>query len=183
MFGKKKASEHGPIVETIRDARVGDVFTITGQAVEYEDSYFIVEKLNRYSSQQSQWFELLGVDGETRLWISWSDKRGLFITATPDNRPIGLSQLGITDDDLIQLDNEQSIDNRITFDGEDFFFKNSGEVFFFEDNEGEGHGHYVWDFDGESGSRVMTVFKWEAQPFHAYVSDVVAADDVTVYKR
>ena len=44
LFGKKKPKrDAAPAIETIRDARVGDVFTVTGLELEFEDSYFIIE--------------------------------------------------------------------------------------------------------------------------------------------
>ena len=88
--------------------------------------------------------------------------------------------LGNSYDEEVILYNE---DVNMSFDGEVFHYKNSGEVFFFEDNRGEGHGHYLWEFESDDGSRVLSVDKWEGRPFHAYVSDVVPADNVAVYRR
>ena len=48
MFGslfrkrKKRPSAPESVGDSIREARNGDVFTITGLSMEYEDSYFIV---------------------------------------------------------------------------------------------------------------------------------------------
>ncbi len=184
LFGRKKPRpSDAPAVETIRDARVGDVFTVTGLELEYEDSYFIIEKLNRYANEHSEWYELLGVDGEVRLWLSYSGGGDLFVTATPDDRAMGLSQIGVTEDDLVRMDNEHAIGNSVSIDGERFHYKNSGEVFFFEDNREEGHGHYLWEFESDDGIRVLSIDKWEGRPFHAYLSDVVPADNVAVYGR
>ncbi len=184
LFGRKKPKRGADrVVETIRDARVGDVFTVTGLALEYEDSYFIIEKRNRYASPNSEWYELLGVDSNARLWLNYSAGGDLFMTATPDERPMGLSQLGITEDDLVRMDNEHAIDNSVSFDAETFHYKNSGEVFLFEDGMGEGHGHYVWEFEADDGSRVLSIDKWEGRPFHAYVGQVVPAENVAVYGR
>ena len=185
LFGRKKPkpSTATPVVETIRDAKVGDVLTVTGLELEYEDRYFIIEKLNRYASEHSEWYELLGVDGDTHIWLSYSGGADQFVTATPDERALGLSQIGVTEDEIVRMDNEHAIDNSVSFDGEVFHYKNSGEVFFFEDNRGEGHGHYLWEFESDDGSRVLSVDKWEGRPFHAYVSDVVPADNVAVYRR
>lgn len=184
LFGRKKPKrDAAPVIETIRDARVGDVFTVTGLELEYDDSYFIIEKLNRYASENSEWYELLGVDSDARLWLSYSGSGDLFVTATPDERALGLSQIGVTEDDLVRMDNENAIDNSVSFDGNTFHYKNSGEAFFFEDNRGEGHGHYMWEFEADDESRVLSVDKWEGRPFHAYVSDVVPAENVAVYGR
>ena len=170
-------------IDSIKEAGVGDVFTITGLSIEYEDSYLIIEKMNRYASSSGEWHELLGVDGEKRLWVQWSDGGGLFVTATGDNRPVGLKQLGITRDKLIRMDEEHSLDNFLTYDGTRYNYRNSGEAFYFQDNLGEGEGYYLWEFEGEDGSKMLTVDKWEGTPFQVYVSDVVSPDNITVYKR
>lgn len=184
LFGKKKPKrDDASVVETLKDARVGDVFTVTGLELEYEDSYFIIEKLNRYASQHSEWYELLGVDGDLRLWLSYSGGPDLYVTATPDDRAMGLAQIGVTESDLVRMDNEHAIDNTVSHEGDVFHYKNSGEVFFFEDNRGDGHGHYLWEFESDDGSRVLSIDKWEGRPFHGYVSDVVPADNVAVYGR
>ena len=65
LFGRKKkrpASTETP--ETIADARVGDVFTISSASVTHADAYFIVEKVNRYESHAGETHEMLGVDGD-----------------------------------------------------------------------------------------------------------------------
>ena len=184
LFGKKKPKrDAAPTIETIRDARVGDVFTVTGLELEFEDSYFIIENLNRYASQQSEWYELLGVDGDARLWLTYSGGGDMYVTATVEDRAMGLSQIGVTEDDLVRMDNEHAIDNSVSLDSDVFHYKNSGEVFFFEDNRGEGQGHYLWEFESEDGSRVLSIDKWEGRPFHAYVSDVVPAENIAVYGR
>ena len=61
LFGKKKDL---PSVNTdgvtIKDAVVGDVFTLNGFAVQYDDSYFIIEELNKFTSKAGDWQELRG---------------------------------------------------------------------------------------------------------------------------
>ena len=184
LFGrKKKPPASTSLGDSIKDAVVGDVFTITDLSIEYEDSYFIIEKLNRYTSAGGQWHELLGVDGDDRLWIYWSDQGGLSITVMSDERPIGLSSLGLDGEDLIRMDEEQSIDNNVTIDGARYYYTNSAEAFYYEDNTGNGEGFYVWDFASEDGTRVLSIDKWEGQPFQAYVNDIVSPDSITVYKR
>lgn len=184
LFRRKKRPSAVPDSgETIDDARPGDVFTISGLSLDLDDSYFIIEKLNRYESAFGSWKEVLGVDGENRVWVQWSSAGGLYVTAAPERRPVGLAQLGVTEAELIRLDEEESIDNHITYDGTRYFYRNSGEALLFEDDGQQGEGFYVWDFSAEDDSGVLSVIKWEGRPFEADVSDVMTPDSITMYKR
>ena len=137
--------------ESIRSARVGDVLTISGYSVEYDDRLFFIERIHRYSSPSDTWYELLCVEGDDRLWVDWTDGRELSVTVTEDTGPSGLTATGLTEEDLIQLDEEHSIDNYVTIDGDNYYYRNSAEVLFFQDNRGPGDAYYQWDFLRERG--------------------------------
>ena len=185
LFGKRKkrspAPDAGSLGDSVKEARIGDVFTVTGLSLEYEDSYLIVEKMNRYESASGEWFEILGVDGDKQLWVQWSGGGGLFVTANAGAKPVGLNQVGVTEDDLIRMDDEHSIDNHIDYEGVRYSYKNSSEAAYYQDNKGEGEGYYLWEFSAEE--KVLSIDKWEGMPFQAFVSDVVPPESITVYKR
>ena len=187
LFGKKKrrpsAEDSSTLTESIRDARPGDVLTVTGLELDYEDAYFIVEEMNRYESSAGSWTELLGVDGDKRLWLNWSDEGGLFVTAMPDGKPAGIEQAGLTRDELVRIDEAQSVDTSITYEGERYYFRHSGEALYFRGNERREEAFYVWDFTSEDGDKVLSIAKWEGMPFQVFASDVVPPESVTVYKQ
>ena len=150
--GKKRREPVGPPVdESIRAARVGDVMTFSGLSLEHDERLFYVERIHRYSSAADTWYEMLCADGDERLWLDWTDGRELSVTITPDTGPSGLNATGLTEDDLIQLDEEHSIDNYVTIDKSNFYYRNSAEILFFRDNRGSGDGFYQWDFLSEDG--------------------------------
>jgi hypothetical protein len=186
LFGrrkKKRGAGAGPAPdETIRAARVGDVVSIQGLALEYDDIYFFVERLHRYTSDAETWFELTCVDGDTHIWIDWTDGYDLFVTATDDPDPTGLESIGLTEEQLIDLDEEHSIDNQIEVEGDQYFYKNSSEVMFYQDNRGRGKGFYLWDFIREDGERVLAVSKWEGRPFEVAFGEVIDSNRITLYK-
>ena len=187
LFGKRGrkrgAGGAGPAQDdSIRAAKAGDVVSIQGLALEYDDLYFFVEKINRYSSDADTWYELTCVDGDTHVWIDWTDGHDLFVTATDDPDPVGLASIGLTEEELIDLDEEHSIDNYIEVEGDKYYYRNSSEVTFYQDNRGQGEGFYLWDFIREDGDRVLSVSKWEGRPFEATFSEVIAPDRITLYK-
>ena len=54
---------------------------------------------------------------------------------------------------------------------------------YFEDDMGEGAGFYLWEFASDDGARILSVVKWDDMPFQIYISEVVSADRLSVYKR
>lgn len=186
LFGKgkkRKGVGAGPAQDdSIRAAKIGDVLSIQGLALEYDDLYFFVEKIHRYSSASDTWYELTCVDGDTHIWIDWTDGYDLFVTATDDPDPVGLASIGLTEEQLIDLDEENSIDNFIEVEGARFDYRNSSEVTFYQDNQGQGIDFYHWDFLREDEDRALSISKWEGRPFEAVFTDVVDPDSIKLYK-
>ena len=186
LFGRKKkkrpASTETP--ETIADARAGDVFTISSASVMHDDAYFIVEKINRYESYAGESYELLGVDGDTRLWAEWSGRGStLSISVRLHERPMSIERLGLTEADLKRMDEEHSLDNGFEYEGTSYYYANSGEWLLFEDGAGEGHGSYVWEFTDHDHGQFVSIVKYEGTPFEAYLSESVSPESVTVYRQ
>ena len=185
LFGrKKKRPASAETTETIADARVGDVFTISSASVTYDDAYFIVEKVNRYEGYAGDSHELLAVDGDTRLWVEWSGQgSALSIAVRAEERPMSIERLGLTEADLKRMDEEHSLDNGFEYDGAHYYYGNSGELFFFEDGAGEGHGLYGWEFADYDHRRFASIVKWEGTPFEAYLSESVSPESISVYRQ
>ena len=119
--GKKRPPAAQLPGNTIRAAQVGDVLVVQGLALEYDSLYFVVENIHRYGGNRLSWFELEVADAEHRLWLEWQEEGdGLFITATDDRRPVTLEALGLTEADLITLDEEHSLGNSISVEGRRF---------------------------------------------------------------
>ena len=184
LFGKQKRRPDAPPEEEgLKDARVGDVITVSGLSPDYDDAYLIVEKINRYEGATGNWYELICADGDRRVTIEWSPGDDQFVTASEAGRPLSLSSIGVTADDLIRMDETQSVDNQVAYEGRKFYYRNSSEVSFYPDDSSEGEGFYLWDFTSEDMSGVISVVKWEGAPFEVYVSEVVPPESINVYRR
>ncbi len=187
LFGRGKKKRAKPasesLGESIIDAAPGDVFTITGLSIEYEDSYFVIDKVHKYESSYSEWREVIASDGEHKIVLNWSDDGELFVTAAPETRPMGLGTLGVSEDDLSRMDSEHSLDNHLDFDGARYNYKNSGEAFFYENTTGTAERFWIWEFASEDEDKVLSIDKWEDTPFQGYASEVVPPESIAVYKK
>ena len=186
LFGRKRRppapSQSLSSSDSIREARVGDVMVVRGLSLEYDDTYFLIEQSHRYESPAGEWHELVAAEGDQKIWLEWSDGEELFITASASREPVGLSNIGLSEDNLIQLDEENSIDNHIDVEEKRYRYRNSSQALYFKDNRGSGEGFYVWDFVAEDEQEVLSITKWEGVPFEAYFSVVISPDNVTLYK-
>ena len=193
--GKKQRTSQlaRPVLDdSIMNPQVGDEIAIFGLTEGFDDVYrtierrdsFVVEQKNRYESDAGEWFEVIGEDGERRFWVEWAEEDELFVTATTNKRPMGLASVGLTEEKLIQMDEENSIDNHFTYDGTRYHYKNSHEVIYYEDEDedGGGEGFYLWDFVSQEERRVLSVVKWEGVPFQVFISEVVPPGKISVLK-
>ena len=189
LFGGRKSkrpssSESSQADETLRSARVGDVVVISGFSPTLEDSYVIADKINRYESPLGKWYDLIGTDGDRPVAIEWSDDRGrLSILVSVQESPMGLSAIGVTEDELVRMDEEQSLENGIDYGGERYAYSNSYEVFRFEDGGQDGEGFYLWEFFTQGRQKTIAVVKWEEMPYEVYASEAVSSDRVSVFKK
>ena len=188
LFGKRKrgrSSEADSSLhdETIRSAGVGDVLVITGFSPTFEDAYFLIERVSRYESPFGKSYELICVDGDRRAGIEWSEDDELHISVTEQDAAVGLASVGLTNDKLVSMDEEQSTDNHITFEDEQYFYGNSYETFYFKDNKGQGEGFYMWEFVSEDREKMIAVVKYEGMPYEVYPSVAVSPSIVSVFRK
>ncbi|MFC1850689.1 DUF4178 domain-containing protein [candidate division CSSED10-310 bacterium] len=168
---------------TIKNVGVGGVLTISGFSDDFQDLDFVVEKVNRYERGSSKWYELTGTHQDKKLFIEWEyDDGEFFITATSSKKGFRLSKLGLKEEDLVKFDEDQSQENSFERDGEKFYFEQSGEVVFYEDNRGPGEGFYAWNFKNEDETRVLTVEKWEGDPFEVFEGKVIDHSSIEIFK-
>lgn len=184
IFGrKKKPSGREPADDSIRSAKTDDIVFIPGFWETGDDAYLIVEEINRLESAYGESREVIGVDGERRASLEWTDDDGLHISATTQERPLGLSAVGLDYDTLVEWDEYKSIENSIEYDGQRYFYRNSYEVLYFKGNSRDGEGFWIWEFIREDEEGAVTVVKWEGLAFEVYVSVSVSPHLVTVYKK
>ena len=187
LFGKKRRSQPPPSQNTsstdsIRSARVGDVLMVKGVSLEYDDAYFFIEQIDRYEGPAGTSYEIVAADGDSQVWVEWSDEDGLNVAAADNRRPRSLASLGLTEDDLVHLDQDQSIDNYVTVEEQRFFYRHSFEALYFREGWGAGEGFYVWDFVAENEDAALSITKWEGLPFEGFFTKVLSPHSLTLYR-
>ena len=181
LFRKNKEDEK-PSEEDIGSATAGDVIVVAGFSETFGDAYFIVEEINRYEGIDT-WYELIGADGDRKVAFEASDNSSLHIAVTEQQQPLGLVRIGVSEDELVRMDDDHSIDNGFVFNDERYSYVNSQEVRFFKGDQTDWEGLYLWEFKGENGENLLSVIKWEGLPFEVYEHKLLSSSLVSLFRK
>ena len=174
---------------SIRAAHVGDVVVVQGLSLELDEAYLVIEQIHRYAGNGFQWREVVAADARRQIRLECSGEGDdLFVTASAGRWPVGLDAIGLTEGDLIRLDEEHSIDNGVVIEARRYAYRNSFEAFYYPDGpdgpdgpDEAGEGFYVWEFVADDGRDVLAITKFEGIPFEAHFSEIIDPDNVLVY--
>lgn len=168
---------------TVADARIGDNISISGAGDSYSDLDFTVDHSNRYEAGEKQWFDLSGKHAERRVILEVRNEddetevRGFL-----DGKKLSLEDLGLSEDDLAQMDQRQNTADNFEFDGKNWFYRLSKEMGVFRDGQPQGAGFYGWEFLEEGGMRYLSIRKREGEPFSASLAVKLNPADITVFR-
>lgn len=168
---------------TIADARRGDNISISGAGDNYSDLDFTVDHSNRYEAGEKQWCDVGGKHGERRvvLEIRSADDE-LDVRGFLDGKKLTLEDLGLSEDDLAQIDERQNTADNFPFEDKSWYYLFSKEVGVFHDGQTQGAGFYGWEFIEETGQRYMSIRKREGEPFSASIAVKLNSADITVFR-
>ena len=188
IFRKKKQTKPTESIEAltdlrVTDAQVGDSISISGAGDDYEDLDFDVDRKHRYDSGGDESFELSGLYRGRRSFLEVSQDDQISVVLYAGNVKPELHDLGLSEEDLTRMDENQDRAEVCEYDGRRWNFQESGEVNFFREAGSTGEGFYSWEFREESGAGVLSVQKWEGEPFEVSLGRVVNADDVHVFRH
>lgn len=187
IFKKKSKKSPSPPPQDlsnlrITDARAGDVLSIQGAGDDVEDLQFTVDRRNRYQSGNETWYEVSGIYHGRRIFVGYYEDDELEVTANLESRKLTLQDLGITEEDLVRMDEEQSRSNTVAYAGQRWSYSKSHEISYFRDGQGNGEGYYSWEFDSEDGKQELCIEKWEGEAFEAMVARRMHPDDCRVFR-
>ena len=164
---------------TIKDATRGDNIILSGAGQSYQDLSFTVDRLNRYESNGERWFELSGFSAGKRVFLEWSEDDELEITLQRQGG-LHLEAIGVTEEDLAQMDEERSRSRFIEYQGKRWSYRESAEAGYFKDDGPEGEGFYYWKFDCDELQ--LFIEKYEGDPFEVGISEKISPNRVRIFR-
>jgi hypothetical protein len=186
MFFDRKPAHPAPQEDLanlkVTDALIKDTLSVTGAAEDFSDVDFTVDRCDRYEAGSRRWTELSGTWRDRRVLLEVHNDETVEVLGNFDGRRITLDELGLSEDDMAQLDARQNAADFVDFEGKFWLYRLSREMGVFSDNAGTGRGFYGWQFHEQDGKRYLSVRKFEGEPFTACIWVKVEPTDVTVFR-
>ncbi|MBC8165617.1 MAG: DUF4178 domain-containing protein [Bryobacteraceae bacterium] len=166
----------------LQQAKPGDSISIPGAADDFSDVDFTVDRRSAYESLNRRWTDLSGEWRGSRVYLEVHPGVDPEVMAIVSPRKFTLPDLGISEDDLKDMDARQDPTTFVTFEGKQFLFEASREVGYFENETGEGEGLYRWLFHETGSNRLISIEKWEGEPFDVRLAQRLNPRDITVFR-
>jgi len=166
----------------VTDARKGDVLSISGAGDNMTDLDFTVDRFARFDAGSHNTVWLRGLYHERRVTLRLDIGDDLDVNLANDPRKLTLEDLGLSEDDLAQMDERQNTADSFEFDGKVWLYRRSREVKAWSGDSAQPTGFYDWEFQEQDGKRALEVRKSEGEPFAVTLYTAVPASDVTVYR-
>lgn len=164
------------------NAHKGDVVSISGAAEDYSDLDFPVDRRSAYESGNRRWVDLSGEYRGRRVYLEVYRYPQKDFIGILDGKKLTLADLGVTEQQLTDLDTRQDPNAFVEYEGKRWFYDSSREIGYFENEGTEAEGLYRWLFQEKDGSRLICIEKWEGEPFDVRIARRLNAQDITVYR-
>jgi len=186
----KKPKTPAPAVAPVEDlanlkpaqARAGDVISIAGAGDGMTDLDFNSDRCTWYQAGTHNWFELSGVYRERRVAMRVDTGNEQAVSIATDARQPTLEDLGLSEDDLAQMDERQNTGDSFDFDGKVWLYRMSREVQATRSDQPQPAGFYYWEYCEQSGPGLIAIRKEQAEPFAVTRYRGIPAADVTIYR-
>ena len=190
----KKSEEPGPKGSPLRakapdlahlkvtDARVGDVISVSGAGDDLSDLDFTADRCAWFEAGPRRWFELSGGYRERRVSLRVATGEDVEAAVHTDPRKLTIEDLGVSEDDLAQMDERQNTADFFEFDGKTWLYRLSREAQARRSDEAEIAKFYYWEFQEQGGKGLLGIRKAEGEPFAVTLATTIYPGDVTVYR-
>jgi hypothetical protein len=166
----------------VSEARVGDAISISGAAPDFSDLDFTVDRRDICEAGSRRWIELSGTWRDQRIYLEIHNEDAIQILGSFDGRSITLDELGLSEEDLGQMDQRQNPSDFFDYDGKFWLYRFSREIGLFTWGATTGRGFYCWQFQEQDSKRFMSIRKFEGEPFNATIWKQLDPADVTIYR-
>src|ERR1035437_982075 len=112
----------------VTDARTGDVLSVAGAGDRMTDLDYTVDRGTRFEAGSRTWVELAGAYLNRRVSVRIGGDEEVEIFLHADARKIALEDLGLSEDDLAQMDQRQNPSDSFEFDGATWMYGLRREV-------------------------------------------------------
>jgi hypothetical protein len=164
------------------DARSGDVISVAGAGDEMADLDFTADRTAWFQAGSRSWMEVSGPYRERRAGLRVANEEQVEVAVSTDARKLTIEDVGVSEDDLAQMDERQNTGDSFEFDGKVWLYRLSREAQAKRDDQPQPAHFYYWEFREQNGRGLLAIRKAEGEPFAVSLYQGVAAADVTVYR-
>ena len=186
MFFDHKRAQNGPVPDLanlkVTEARVGDALSVLGAAPDFSDIDFTVDRLDGYEAGNRRWFEVSGTWRDGRVYLEVHSGDTAEVLGNFDGRQLTLDELGVSEDDLAEMDQRQNPADFFDYNGKFWLYRFSREIGVFRAGTTTGRGYYGWQFQEQDSKRFLSIRKFEGEPFAGSIWTRIEPGDVTVYR-
>ncbi|HZS54682.1 MAG TPA: hypothetical protein VFA65_09785 [Bryobacteraceae bacterium] len=166
----------------ITEARISDTLSVAGAAADFSDIDFTVDRCDGYEAGTRHWRELSGMWRDRRVYLEVHNEDTATVLGNFDGRRITLDELGLSEDDLAQMDQRQNPADFFDYDGKFWLYRFSREIGVFRAAETTGRGFYCWQFQEQDSKRFLSIRKFQGEAFTGSLWVNVEPSDVTVFR-
>jgi len=169
------------------DARAGDVISVAGAGDDMTDLDFTADRNTSIRAGARSWFEVSGMYRERRVAMRVENEEDVEVWLHNDPRKLTLQDLGISEEDLAEMDERQNPADSFGFDDTDWLWRQSAEATATRSDQpgayGQAQGFYYWEFREQGGKKLLAVRKPQGEPFTLSLYQQIPASDVTIYRK
>lgn len=165
-----------------QEARAGDVISISGAGDNMTDLDFTADRSTWSEAGSRRWLELSGPYKERRVTMRVDTGDEVQVSLHSTGEKVTLEELGLSEDDLAQMDERQNTGDSFGFDGKEWFYVLSREAQSARNDQPQPAGFYYWEFREQEGKGILGLRKEQSEPFSVTRYTTIPAGDVTVYR-
>jgi len=159
------------------------LISISGVGDNMTDLDFTIDRSTWFHAGARNWFEVSGPYRERRVAMRVVNEEEIEVAIANDPRKLTIADIGVSEDDLAEMDERQNPGDTFEFDGAMWMYRQSADANSKRDDQPQQANFYYWEFREENGKRLLAIRKPQGEPFQVTMYHGVPAADVTVYRR